>query len=162
MHHDHRSPALPCDGKTAGITCQGGYVVDDTGTGRKRCAHNGGVTAINRDWRAKVSQPADNRHDPVYFQINRHRRCTRACRLAADINNICSCRRHRPPLGNRIRRVVKLSGIGKAIRGDIQHTHDLWAVRGARWPLIAAPQCRQHCFKLLLPADGGCPTRQFL
>ena len=111
-------------------------------------AHNGRMACIHRHHRPSIPQASDGRQNARQFLITRNGFGARPGRFAANINDAGTGLDHRLAHRNSLRWGRMLAAIRKAIRRDIQNTHDLWFSHRQAGKIC--PCCGQ------LVHDGGC------
>jgi 2-haloacid dehalogenase len=105
-------------------------IVDDVGSGRDGGTHDFGLAGVDGDQRVHgIAKRLDHGHHPRNLLLHGHGFRTRACRLAADIDDIraVGCQLHAVPDGGL--RVGQQAPVGEAVGRDVDDTHDARAVQ---------------------------------
>ena len=125
MHQHDRAAARGDQRKRGRIVRQRRDIVDQRRTGVERTRHHGGLARIDRQRRAR--QCVEDRSDAPQLLALRDRFGARAGGLAADIDDGCSRRDHRP---RRRDGIAMCATVAEAVGGDVQDTHYRWTGEG--------------------------------
>ncbi len=129
VHQHHRHPGIGGRVQRALLT-QAEDVVDHAGAGLHGRSHHLRLEGVDADRHGGAGRKLfDHRQHALQFFFHRHRRGTRAARLATDIEQVGALLHQLQAVGHgRVGAVVRAT-IGERIRGDIDDAHDPGAVQ---------------------------------